>query len=165
VETSLDELLSAPVGSNCRRTSRSPRQASFPPSPGTMPADSVIRLTGERGRLREALLAAIIADGMEGTIRNPNHGLTTESGRRVAEVALGAGDAEREVARRFGADVLAVAAAAHAKWGRSLSQERDRRLKRRGDMTADTRRAVRGRITRDLVDELAPMLSKPSRRR
>jgi transcriptional regulator with XRE-family HTH domain len=57
----------------------------------------------------------------------------------------------------------AVVAAAHRLWGRSLTEEREERLRRRlGPDPTSARRlqALRGHTTRELLDELRPLLKK-----
>jgi hypothetical protein len=68
------------------------------------------------------------------------------------------GEAERKAGYRLGASPLDVAMAARSLWGRSLSDERDARAKPGASPQA------RGRITRQLLDELKPVLKKGGRR-
>jgi hypothetical protein len=66
------------------------------------------------------------------------------------------GDAEQKAARRLRTFPLAVAAAARKRWGRSLTEERDRRVSEHApaDATPRTLQALRGHVSRDLLDEL-----------
>jgi hypothetical protein len=65
-------------------------------------------------------------------------------------------EAEQRAARKFGVDVDQVAAAAERRWGRGLSEERDVRLRQRvgKDMAPQQVRAVRGHVTRELLEEI-----------
>jgi len=62
------------------------------------------------------------------------------------------GEAERHAGYRFDCEPLDVALAARSLWGRSLSAERDARA----DPGASPQ--ARGRITRQLLDELEPVI-------
>jgi transcriptional regulator with XRE-family HTH domain len=64
------------------------------------------------------------------------------------------GEAEERAALRLGLSVAAVVEASRRLWGHSLTVERDQRVAQRGELPVESRRAVRGRITRDLIDEL-----------
>ena len=81
---------------------------------------------------------------------------------RAADIAQGAerdakGNAELRAGQRFGVDASWVALASIRLWGRSLSDERDRRV---GAAPEGDRRAFRGHVTRQLTDELAPILNE-----
>jgi len=82
----------------------------------------------------------------------------TVKARAVHEAA---GEAEQKAARRLGVHPAAVALAAHRLWGRSLTAERDRRVAEQspGDLPRRIQ-AVRGHVTRKLVAELSPVLSR-----
>lgn len=68
-------------------------------------------------------------------------------------------DTDRRVGARLGEHPATVASLAHHLWGRSLSTERDQRTKEREpDASPDRRRALRGQVTRQLIDELAAEL-------
>ena len=71
-----------------------------------------------------------------------------------------AGEAEKKAARRLRRDVLEVAATARALWGRSLTAERELRMEAESQSpwTSRSRQAVRGHVTRRLLDELATEL-------
>lgn len=69
-----------------------------------------------------------------------------------------AGGAERKAARQLGLPLATVAIAAHQRWGRSLTDEREFRL---GQASADDARTVqarRGHVTRTLLGELRDFL-------
>jgi transcriptional regulator with XRE-family HTH domain len=72
------------------------------------------------------------------------------------------GEAERSAALALGARIADVQDAAERMWGRTVTEERERRLgeREREDpaMTTARRRTLRGRITRQLKDELAPVI-------
>jgi transcriptional regulator with XRE-family HTH domain len=106
---------------------------------------------------------------------------SVERWRRVLELWPGAGEprrldlqrltaversaaatAEQNAARALGCTALDVAALAHRTWGRGLTEERDARLAAGSDAAGqDPPSAVRtrrGHVTRQLLDELAPLL-------
>jgi hypothetical protein len=65
------------------------------------------------------------------------------------------GEADRHAARKLGVSPEIVAETARRLWGRSLSEERDHRLTGHGsDLTARSKQAQRGHITRELLTEL-----------
>ncbi|MET7395957.1 helix-turn-helix transcriptional regulator [Dactylosporangium sp. NPDC005572] len=66
------------------------------------------------------------------------------------------GEAERYVARRLRKSVEEINAAAVERWGRSLSEERDRRLDVHTGVSARRLQALRGHVTRELLTELMP---------
>jgi transcriptional regulator with XRE-family HTH domain len=68
-----------------------------------------------------------------------------------------AGEAERHAGYRFGCSALDVAMAARSLWGRSLSAERNARAE------PDASPQARGRVTRQLLDELEPVLKRRRR--
>lgn len=65
-------------------------------------------------------------------------------------------EAEMHAAARLGIDPVDVVKRAHKLWGRSLTEERDNRVARRTDPETSARslQALRGWITRQLLDEL-----------
>jgi hypothetical protein len=64
-------------------------------------------------------------------------------------------DAERHAARKLGTTPERLNVAAIRHWGRTLAEERDRRLTdQAGDVSLRRRQALRGHITRDLMTEL-----------
>jgi len=66
--------------------------------------------------------------------------------------------ADAELAQRLGLRPEDVYDAAEQLWGRTLHQERDRRVAELGEMAATARRVRRGHITRQLAKELHPHL-------
>lgn len=72
------------------------------------------------------------------------------------------GEAEQHAARRLGRSPLEIAVAAHRAWGRGFRDERERRLDqraRKGSSRASLS-ALRGRVTRELLEELRPLLQE-----
>lgn len=65
-----------------------------------------------------------------------------------------AGEAEQVAARKLGVTPYAVAVGARRLWGRSLTAVRDARAADAGELGAESLRAVRGHVTRELLDEL-----------
>jgi transcriptional regulator with XRE-family HTH domain len=104
-----------------------------------------------------------------------------------AQVGLeAAGDAERKAAASIGVPPLALALAARRRWGQSLTAERDRKvanatkpaIRMDPDVARDSQwrrrlQAIRGHVTRELLDELRALLKdvtkksakKPTRRK
>lgn len=80
----------------------------------------------------------------------------------ILECARGVGLTEERAAKRLGEAALIVAVAARALWGRPLAEERDRQAAARGDAGDDPERlrALRGRVTRELVSQLADDLAR-----
>jgi len=70
-------------------------------------------------------------------------------------------DAEQKAARKLGETAERVATFAFNLWGHSLTDERERRARDRANPDAPPRtlQAVRGRVTRELVAELEPVLA------
>ena len=70
------------------------------------------------------------------------------------------GEAERKAAKKLGVqDTVEVAVAALKLWGRSLTEERDRRavsLVSPGDASRSALGVLRRRVTQELVKELEP---------
>jgi transcriptional regulator with XRE-family HTH domain len=86
---------------------------------------------------------------------------STQGGDHQSEAVLDEGGVlEQRIARRFKVDVRRVVAAARQRWGRSISEERDRRTE--GAPAGASKRALqtlRGHVTRELLAELRPDLS------
>lgn len=77
------------------------------------------------------------------------------------QAAPGPGEAERKAARALGCAPDSVLRAARRLWGRTLSEERDWRIGDRAKaLDRRSLQAVRGRVTRTLVRELAPTMTK-----
>jgi transcriptional regulator with XRE-family HTH domain len=76
------------------------------------------------------------------------------------EVARDLGEMDYKAATRLGVEPPEVAAAARRLYGRSLTEEREARLERRGPatMTPAQRRAILGHVSRELYVELAEAL-------
>lgn len=72
------------------------------------------------------------------------------------------GVAEERAARRLGISTATLTTATRDLWGRTLTEERDRVVAERADTDDDPGRlrALRGRVTRQLVDELAKEIKK-----
>jgi hypothetical protein len=68
------------------------------------------------------------------------------------------GEPEVRAARTLGVEPRVLLELSIRRWGRTLTRERDRRtIERAGpDASARTTQAVRGHVTRELLDELAP---------
>jgi transcriptional regulator with XRE-family HTH domain len=67
-----------------------------------------------------------------------------------------AGDAEEKAGRRLGEHAAVVVTLSRALWGRTLAEERDRIVSERDpDASPDRRRALRGQVTKQLVEQLA----------
>jgi len=88
---------------------------------------------------------------------------------RVTRSQLGAaedaikGEAERKAAHKLSVDnPIELALAAIALWGRSLTEERDARLDREASSDASARalQALRGHVTRRLLEEIEPVVRK-----
>lgn len=86
---------------------------------------------------------------------------------RLAAYRAAGGDLEQKVARRFRLDPFLVAQIAFSAWGRSLTDERDRRITEQRPLGTPQRalQALRGHVTRALLRELAPRLVKARHRR
>ena len=86
---------------------------------------------------------------------------------RAAQAEQAVGDTERKAANRLGTTPVLVSVAAFGRYGCSLADERDARVEESApdDATDRTLQALRGHVTRELLDELRPMVEKASRRR
>jgi hypothetical protein len=71
-------------------------------------------------------------------------------------------EAERKAARKFGVEADEIVVAAVSLWGHNLSTERDRRALQEVGPGDDARRvqAIRGHITRELLNEIESQLGK-----
>lgn len=83
-------------------------------------------------------------------------------GMLAAAEAARAGEAEHTVAKRFGVAPVGVSMAAFGRWGRGFTAERDRRVADEAapDASARSLQALRGHVSRALIDELAPTLER-----
>jgi transcriptional regulator with XRE-family HTH domain len=88
---------------------------------------------------------------------------------QLASVALDlaidqAGAADIDLAKRLGVEPRVIAEMAATMFdGRNLTQERDRRVARLGDLTVGQRQAHRGHITRELSKQIEAALPSPKR--
>ncbi|MDQ4149937.1 MAG: helix-turn-helix domain-containing protein [Actinomycetota bacterium] len=84
---------------------------------------------------------------------------TTETAIKAVEAA--AGKAEVKAAHKLRVDPLDISLAAFRMWGRSLTQERDRRVSEAiRSVTLRSLQTTKGRVTRILLKELAPRLQQ-----
>jgi len=89
---------------------------------------------------------------------------------RMAAVQAAQGEAEQKAARKLGVTAQTLAESALGMWGRSLTAERDARVAASAppDISTSSRQALRGRVTRELLKDLAPVLvrtrTKPRRK-
>ncbi|MCX4908065.1 helix-turn-helix domain-containing protein [Streptomyces sp. NBC_00878] len=61
---------------------------------------------------------------------------------------------DKELARQLDVDVVRIVSAADGLWGRSLTEERERRVAELGDLPISERQARQGHITRELKSAL-----------
>lgn len=87
-------------------------------------------------------------------------GMTFAQGSAAQKDA--AREAEQKAARKLGVSPLVLSVAAHRTWGRGLTDERDRRVAEQtsDDASARTVQAVRGHVTRRLLDEVADLTAE-----
>lgn len=105
-----------------------------------------------RGRVEDGSLCAPQAG------EEARSALAGDHRRRLRARGTGrAHDAETKAAKRLERPAVEVAVAALGIWGHSLSEERDRRVAAVAppDSTPRSVQALRGRVTRELVAELA----------
>ncbi len=88
--------------------------------------------------------------------------LNRERGEGFDEMPARPSDAEFKAARKLGVTPRDVVSAAHSLWGRSLADERDRRVAEHAEhgSTSRTLQARRGHVTRALTTELATHIDK-----
>jgi Helix-turn-helix len=86
--------------------------------------------------------------------------------RRVLLEQEALGTAEMKAARRLGVSAGAIVQAARRLWGQSLAAERDQRMAQQPDMPTSPRslQALRGHVTRELLDELRPVVKGGTRK-
>lgn len=114
------------------------------------------------GQLRR-LLAGHASDVDPGLVVTADAAETAAAMVAVSlEHPLGAGEAERKAAARLNRPMIMILLASYRRWGRSLTDERDRRLAEAVSERAKPRtvQAIRGHITRALLDELGPDVVK-----
>jgi DNA-binding XRE family transcriptional regulator len=87
-------------------------------------------------------------------------GMTLGGAQDAQEAARG--DAERKAARKLGVDAMNLSVAAHGRYGRSFTAERDARVAEQAPADASPRslQALRGHVTRAMLAELAPALER-----
>ena len=113
--------------------------------------------------LRPGVLPRITADGLRSTFGGTRAFRSVRPSELVRTdlEAYAARDAEQKAARLLGVSAEELALAAISLWGRGLTQERERLLRQHpvtAGASARTLQAARGRITRQLLDELVPVL-------
>jgi len=83
----------------------------------------------------------------------------------VSDVAFSVTELERKAARKLKTKAAVIATCAWKLWRHSFTDERERRLVLAGhDLTVPrTAQALRGAITRGLLEELLPLVKRPSR--
>ncbi|HUP68497.1 MAG TPA: helix-turn-helix transcriptional regulator [Acidimicrobiales bacterium] len=83
-------------------------------------------------------------------------------GMLAAAEAARVGEAEHTVAKRFGVAPVGVSMAAFGRWGRGFTAERDARVTQEAapDASARSLQALRGHVSRGLIEELAPTLEQ-----
>jgi transcriptional regulator with XRE-family HTH domain len=86
------------------------------------------------------------------------------AGERRTRALSDVGEAEQKAARKLSMPVERLATMAASLWGRSLAEERDRRLGDTDVISERTAQARRGHITRRLIAELAEVLERQNRR-
>jgi transcriptional regulator with XRE-family HTH domain len=91
-----------------------------------------------------------------------------DPGTLYTVVLASCGDAESKAARVLRVPPVTVALAAAGRWHRSLTKERDARVadqSKGSAISARTLQALRGHITRQLLDELRPLLKDITKKR
>lgn len=106
--------------------------------------------------------------GSTSAVVNPSSGTAAAYGPRsgLQRIVGAYSDAELKAARKLGVTPDAVATAAETLWDRPLAEERDARVRDQvaKDASVRTLQALRGHVTRALLEELGPALKPPSRR-
>lgn len=129
-----------------------------------VPVDVLIQLSPTTTGTGEAVLAVYAAELVGGFVTAEGGELVpgvaatvvamNDNGRAV--VGIAPDDAEVKAARKLGVPPIRVAETALRLWGCSLSERRDRMVAERADAGSDPDRlrAIRGRVTRVLVNEM-----------
>lgn len=109
---------------------------------------------------------SLVADSAAEPARGLGRDRTAFPHRTITVSRQRIGDAEKKAARRLGTSPESVVEVAPARWGRSLTEERERQVAAQAapDATPRTRQALRGRVSRELVAELASS-AQPERAR
>lgn len=107
-----------------------------------------------QGLVRSGIVG--VEDGIPAGAVRPRPGVLKEIPERVEGVL----EAEGKAARSLAVSPMEIRAASHRVWGRSLTDEREARLKGRVDDDASPRslQAHRGHVTRELLAELEEVL-------
>lgn len=108
-----------------------------------------------------ALRASDVSEGLRGETRWTSIAASRALMRTVKGTEQG-GEADQKAATRLGLDLLELGVLTHHLWRRSLTAERDRRLseQQREGASARSVQALRGHITRVLLDELRQAQAK-----
>jgi transcriptional regulator with XRE-family HTH domain len=125
-------------------------------SHGALAQIEVVPLLRKKARRLGMVVAVETAPALEGLDTTTAHAAYRAAG----------GDLEQKVARRFKSDPIIVVLVARAAWGRSLTEERDRRVAEQAPAGTSPRamQALRGHVTRALLQELAPRLAEARQR-
>lgn len=111
-----------------------------------------------RGEVHPVLEAVPVTDSVTGT--PPDLEQVHLARRRLGISRLGGTDADQALAKRLGVPHELVTRMAFMLWGHSLTDERDLRVDRLGDVGPRERQAHRGHITRELADEVEAELQR-----
>lgn len=106
--------------------------------------------------LRRLLEGKFVPQGVPADAVKPRRGIR----RKLPERVEGTMEAELKAARRLGVDPIQVRFTGLKLWGRSLTSERESRVERKAKKEASRRslQALRGHVTRQLLDELREAL-------
>jgi len=122
-------------------------------------------LTGQSASLRRADVDSPVTRSLDkfSTLKRQYERLWP--GARPAQIVTAErasrGEAESKAAKRLDVSPTTLSVAAFGKWGRSLTDERDARLAATpGETEGRTLQALRGHVTRELLDELRSVLDK-----
>lgn len=107
------------------------------------------------GRVRLSALGRQSRAGLRRQLAGPDwRKLPPEDQPEVMRFTKAAVEADGALADRLGVPTNAVVEIAAKLWGRSLTEERDRRVSALGEMEPNERQAHRGHITRELAQEI-----------
>jgi transcriptional regulator with XRE-family HTH domain len=114
------------------------------------------------GRTQVELTDVVSLDASSVTALLDGDATATDSARKAAASSIAAAGVETEMERRLaaqhGLNVSELEEAAQVLWGRSLYEERERRIEASGDARSD--QALRGHVTRALVAEILEHLGE-----